>query len=120
MPLFGYLANQTVILVESELDAALLVQEIGEFCTCVALGGAGKKPDPFTTTWLQGRKLILYALDNDGVGKEHYFWWRKMFPQVRAWRANSKKSPADSFLLDGVNLGNWFIEGIQFWERTIM
>lgn len=37
--IIGFRSNQTVVIVESEFDAMLLTQEIGEFCTCVALGG---------------------------------------------------------------------------------
>ncbi len=119
MPFFGYLANQVAILVESEFDAMFLLQEIGEFCTSIALGGAGKKPDAFTSEWLDQRKLILYALDTDEAGRVQYDWWRKAFPQLRAWPANTRKSPADSFLLDGINPSQWFEEGRRYWESKL-
>ena len=111
----GFRSNQTVVIVESEFDAMLLVQEIGEFCTCVALGGASNRPDPDTCAWLKQRPLILYSLDCDAAGREHYDYWRSNFPNLRPWQAESRKSPADSFVLDQVSLGEWFEAGIRYW-----
>lgn len=118
-PILGHRMNLIAILVESELDAMLLIQEIGEFCTCVALGGASKKPDEKTCKWLRERKLILYALDSDKAGRQQYNFWRSNFSNLRAWPTNSRKSPADSHIFDGVNLKNWFEEGIRYWEKRL-
>jgi DNA primase len=115
--IFGYLTNQTIIVVESELDAMLLVQEIGEFCTCIALGGATKKPDSDTAAWLKTKYLILYSLDFDAAGKEQYAYWRSIYPNLRAWPSETRKSPADSFVLDGIDLKKWFEEGIKHWGK---
>ena len=119
MSLFGFWMNQVAVLVESELDALLLCQEIGEFCSVIAISGAQNKPDPIIAQWLQGRRLILYALDSDGAGQEQYKHWKETFPWLRAWPANSRKSPADSYLQDKVNLKDWFEEGIRFWEKRL-
>ena len=113
--IIGFRANQIALVVESEFDAMLLVQEIGEFCTCVALGGASNRPDPDTCAWLKQRPLILYSLDCDAAGREHYDYWRSNFPNLRPWQADSRKSPADSFVLDQVSLGEWFEAGIRYW-----
>lgn len=115
----GSRANQVALIVESEFDAMLLVQEIGEFCTCVALGGATKKPDLETLKWLQKRTLILYSLDCDDVGRNQYDYWRSTFPKLRAWQAETRKSPADSFILDGVDLKKWFEAGIRHWNGKL-
>ena len=112
----GFRANQMAVIVESEFDAMLLTQEIGEFCTCVALGGATRKPDLEALKWLQERILILYSLDCDEAGREQYDYWRSTFPKLRSWQAETRKSPADSFVLDGVNLRKWFEAGIEYWS----
>ena len=114
--IIGFRANQIALVVESEFDAMLLVQEIGEFCTCVALGGATKKPDLETFEWLQKRTRILYSLDCDTAGREQYDYWRSTFSNLRAWPAETRKSPADSFILDGIDLRKWFEIGIRYWE----
>lgn len=116
MSIVGFRANQVALVVESEFDAMLLVQEIGEFCTCVALGGATKKPDLETFEWLRKRARILYSLDCDEAGREQYDYWRSAFPNLRAWPAETRKSPADSFILDGLDLRKWFEGGLRYWE----
>lgn len=115
--IFGYLTNQTIVILESELDAMLLVQEIGEFCTCVALGGATKKPDSDTAAWLKNKPLILYSLDFDAAGKEQYGYWRSTYANLKAWPSETRKCPADSFIFDGVNLKKWFEAGIQYYTQ---
>lgn len=114
--IFGFRTNQVALVVESEFDAMLLVQEIGEFCTCLALGGATKKPDLEAFEWLQKRTRVLYSLDCDEAGREQYDYWRSSFLNLRAWPAETRKSPADSFILDGVNLKKWFETGVRYWE----
>lgn len=116
--IYGLLTNQVALLVESELDAMCLCQEIGEFCTCLALGGATKRPDPETIRWLQSKRLVLYSLDLDDAGREQYDYWRSTFPNLRPWLAETRKSPADSFILDKVNLKAWFVAGIRHWEAA--
>ena len=119
IPIYGLLANQVFLIVESELDAMCLCQEIGEFCTCLALGGATKRPDPETMRWLQSKRLILYSLDLDDAGREQYDYWRSHFPNLRPWLAETRKSPADSYVLDGVDLKKWFETGIRHWEGKL-
>jgi DNA primase len=116
--IYGFRANQVVVLVESELDAILICQEAGAFCTCVALGGASKWPESATIEWLKTRHLILFALDWDDAGKEHFSRWRDAFPNLRAWPSYSEKSPADSYVLGGIDLKQWFTDGIERWNGS--
>jgi hypothetical protein len=116
---FGFRMNQVAILVESELDAILLTQEIGEFCTCIALSGCANDLDLINDEWLHERRLILYSLDVDEAGCKKFDRWRSTYSRLRPWQANSRKSPADSHLLDGVNLKDWFEAGIRYWEGKI-
>lgn len=118
-PFYGLRTNQIALIVEAELDAMLLVQEIGDFCTCIALGGASKEPDMVTAEWLKTRKLILYSLDCDETGRKRYDYWRSNFPNLRAWPPDSNKSPADSFLKDGVNLKEWYSAGVSHWLQSM-
>lgn len=119
-PFYGLKTNQIALVVESELDAMLLVQEIGDFCSCIALGGASKEPDIVTAEWLKARKLILYSLDCDETGRKRYDYWRSHFPNLRAWPADSNKSPADSFIKDGVNLKKWYLAGVSYWLQSMV
>ena len=116
--LYGFRVSQIVMLVEAELDALLVLQETGGFCACVALGGATKRPDAITAEWLKKRRLILYSLDFDDAGDREYSYWKSSFLQLGKWRSDSHKSPADSFLLGNVNLREWFLAGVEFWEAA--
>jgi len=116
--LYGFRVSQIAMLVEAELDALLVLQETEGICTCVALGGATKRPDAATAEWLKGRRLILFSLDFDDAGDNEYHYWASSFPQLGKWRSDSHKSPADSFLLGNVNLREWFLAGVEFWEAA--
>ncbi len=117
--IYGFLVNQYAVVVESELDAICLCQEIGEFCTCIATGGVAKRPDENTVSWLRGRRLVLYSQDFDDAGCANFDYWRETFPNLRAWPSESGKSPADSYTLDGVSLSEWFLKGIRYWEERL-
>lgn len=115
--IYGFLMNQYAVVVESELDAICLCQEIGEFCTCVATGGVNKRPDSETIEWLKSRKLILYSQDFDDPGRENFGWWMSNFSNVCAWPAEIGKSPVDSFVLHGIDLQAWWRAGIEYFRR---
>lgn len=63
LPNFGAYSKEVVVITEAEFDAMLVIQEAGEFCSCIALGGAQKRPDPLLQDWLLKKDLILFALD---------------------------------------------------------
>ena len=44
LPIFGSPSNEIVIIVEAEFDAMLVLQEAGDLCACIVLGGAQKRP----------------------------------------------------------------------------
>ena len=113
---YGFFINQVVLVIESELDAMTLCQEIGEFCTCIATGGANKRPDVEISRWLQSRRLILYSQDYDPAGCENWRWWHSTFENVRVWPSETRKNPVDSFVLDGVNLKAWFEAGVKIYR----
>ncbi len=119
LPFYGLRMNQTALMLESELDAMVCIQEIGDTCSCIALGGVSKEPDINTAEWLRTRKLILYSLDCDEAGRKRYDFWRAKFPNLRAWPADSNKSPADSFVKDGINLKEWFLAGVSYWLQSM-
>lgn len=78
IPVFGDAYEQVVVVVEAELDAMLVVQEVESIC-CIALGGAQKRPDASLHQWLLEKKLIIFALDFDEAGKKEYPYWRSTY-----------------------------------------
>jgi DNA primase len=112
LPVFGSLSNHVVVIVEAEFDAMLVIQEAGNLCSCVALGGAQKRPDAYLQQWLLQRKLILFALDFDEAGKNEYSYWQTSYPNLEPWPTPEEKSPGEYFKIGG-NLKDWISNGIK-------
>lgn len=111
IPVFGRKDLLVVVVVESEFDAILIVQEAGSLCSCIALGGAQKRPGPSLCEWLLARRCVLFALDFDEAGKNEYVWWESHFINLHPWPVPGEKSPGDYFTSGG-NLGSWVKAGI--------
>lgn len=75
--------STAVAVVESELDAALILKEAGDLATALALGTAKGKPDADAGEGpAPGGSGDPGALDSDQAGAEAFPWWRKNFPPV--------------------------------------
>lgn len=107
-------ANQNIfIVVESELDAILLHQEIGNIAGVMALGNAQTRPDMRTTELLRKAELILMSLDTDTAGaKESWKWWTGNFNQAKRWPPIDGKDPSETWK-NGINLREWVQIGIN-------
>ncbi len=112
--------HKVYVIVESELDALLLHQEIKELAGVIALGSAQKRPDKLTDELLREADLILIALDNDDQredgknpgAKEAWGWWMNQFSQARRLPPVYGKDPAEMWKA-GVSLKNWVEVGIE-------
>lgn len=113
MAIFGQFDHPTVILVESEFDAMLTIQEAGNLCCCVALGGATHRPDLSTYSWLKKKTNILFALDFDEAGKKAYPKWQSAFPQLIPFPVPRGKSPEEAHVVHKINLSQWIWNGLK-------
>jgi DNA primase len=112
IPVFGDACEQVVVVVEAELDAMLVAQEVESIC-CIALGGAQKRPDTSLHQWLLQKKLIIFALDFDEAGKKEYPYWRSIYKaNLCLWPVPIGKSPAEAWKL-GVDLRKWILSRVQ-------
>jgi len=116
--IYGDQTLDILILTESELDAMLIIQEAGDPCSCLAIGGTKKTPDIATHQWLKTRGCILYALDFDEAGKNGYFFWRSTYPNIKPWPVPQEKSPGDAYQ-KGIDLREWIRGGIKLWKPKI-
>ncbi|MCH9634683.1 MAG: DNA primase [Chlamydiae bacterium] len=98
--------SKPVIIVESELDAILIQQKASDLVCSVALGGVSKKPDTELHALLKKAPLILLSLDFDEVGKKHYSFWIKQYPNLRSWPIPFDKSPGDAIEKSHINVIN--------------
>jgi len=72
-------STDPVIVAESELDALLMAQEIGNVYTFVALGSASARPTDRLAAQLQDAPFIIVCLDTDEAGDRATGWWLKKF-----------------------------------------
>ena len=105
------------VIVESDLDAMLVVQEAQGLVGAVSLGTAGKRPDEQAVEVLRRSRLILVSLDCDDAGaKAAWHWWLNHFSQARRWPPVGGKDPGDMHQA-GVNLSDWIEAGIdEYWR----
>ena len=82
---YGNPLDKPIVIIESELDAILTQQFASDLCCCMALGGAGKKPDFATHNILHTASTLLFALDFDEAGKKAFQFWKLTYPKLRAW-----------------------------------
>ncbi|MBF8263690.1 MAG: hypothetical protein HW387_1355 [Parachlamydiales bacterium] len=99
-----------------EFDAVLMIQEASRSCCVVAIGGAGKKPNRLDHECLLQKKLILFALDFDEMGKQKYSYWRRTYSNLRPWPVPEGKSPGDYFVA-GSDLNGWIQAGIEKYKH---
>lgn len=91
-----------VVVVESELDAALVWQEARDLVDVVALGTATGKPDDETAAFLASAPRLLIALDHDRAGIEAFPWWPQHFPQAEPWPCVQGKDVGDMIRTPGL------------------
>jgi hypothetical protein len=105
--------HRVFVVVESELDAILLHQEIGDVAGVISLGNAQSRPDKVTADLLSESDLILVALDGDDPGaKEAWQWWPQHFQQAKRLPPIDGKDPGEMWKA-GVNLKMWVEIGIE-------
>ncbi len=110
--------RNAVIVVESELDAILIHQEVGDLVGVVALGSAQNRPDTVTTELLRKAETIIVALDSDEAGaKSAWRWWLKHFPNSKRWPTPFGKDPAEAYQ-QGLNLRDWVLVGLTGKEKN--
>jgi hypothetical protein len=108
--IFGYFEEKIPMVVESELDAIVILQEAETMVWAVGLGGVSKPVNEETDTLLSKSDYILIALDQDDAGRCRLFPWRERYKQARSWPANYAKSPGDMPVGD---LAAWVYGGIN-------
>lgn len=102
---------------ESELDAILLVQELGNYVSVAALGSAGRRPRDLETNqdfwWLFTLAPVVFlTLDADEVGQAAVQWWLERYRHVINWPVPRGKDPTEFFLAGG-DLKTWLLEGLE-------
>ncbi len=102
------------VVVESELDAILLVQHAGDMCVAMALGTAAARPDTALTELLKRTHCILISLDADEAGSKNSKWWKQHFGNAKRWPIPTSygKDPGEA-VQNGLDLRTWVYAGFR-------
>jgi len=104
--IYGNISLDTLLILESELDAILMMQEAGEFCFCLALGGSTQPLDLHKERIVRGVENLLFCPDFDEAGKGSWDRWIKRFPDTKRILTPEGKDPTEA-LNHGVDLKEW-------------
>jgi hypothetical protein len=103
---YGNVLDKPIMIVESEFDAILIQQVAGDIVSCMALGGASKRPDAEAHKLLARAPMVIFSLDVDSAGAIAYQWWKKVYPKLKLWLPPIGKSPGEA-QEKGIDLREW-------------
>ena len=110
----GVASAKPLMILESELDAILIAQELGEHIGVLGMGTAGMKFNPAMIRYLSDNiPIILISLDNDQSGKEKTTALISELPNAIDWPVPEKygKDPGDACMR--INLKQWIETGLK-------
>jgi len=113
-PCFIPCSGDVFVVVESDLDAILLWQEVRDLAGVVSLGSV-TNPDKEAVNLLRKAKGVLIALDSDEAGgKKAWQWWTKHFPNAKRCMIPKRygKDPGEAHK-NGLDLRMWVKLGLE-------
>ena len=111
-PMTFWKNQKAVAIVESELDALLLIQECEDLIGVVAMGSAQAKPDSNLHQRLMGADIVLCCLDSDDAAKKSAWTFWKQYPGFKRWPVISGKDPTEQWKC-GVPVRQWIKAGLS-------
>jgi hypothetical protein len=112
VPLIINNCRDTVIIVESDLDAILIDQEAGAITSVIALGSCAGKPDTQAYELIKKSRLVLLSPDYDEAGKRSAAWWLENYKDIKVWPIPDGNDVGDYALMDG-NIKEWILIAIN-------
>lgn len=109
--------QRNIVVVESELDALLLMQECGNICGCIALGSAQQKPDKEMDAQLMKAERLLCCLDSDSAGADASWRFWKRYPNFKRWGCMGCKDVTEMWKRD-VPVREWILAGIGMMQEN--
>jgi DNA primase len=109
----GAESPRVVVVVESELDAIMLHEQVRipeAPAAIIALGNSSRKPDAEAHNLLKSVPVILNALDADRAGAAAAAWWMEQYPRTIRWPVPLGKDPGEAYQ-QKVNMSEWVRKG---------
>ena len=107
-----------VVVVESELDAILIYQEVGALCGVLALGNSSARPDHTTAARLNELPLLVLAFDNDPAGDEAADRWQQWYSHTERLILPAGIKDPGELHQSGADLKEWIIMALPSPWRT--
>lgn len=107
MTILGDRSRQTIVVVESELDAYSLIEKVSDMALVVACGGNTKNPDRFTDHLIKTRRVFV-CHDNDEGGEAMKSMWSKLYPKATCISTPHSKDIGE-FIERGGDLSSWLL-----------
>ncbi len=108
--------RDTLIIVESDLDAMLLEQEGRDLISSISMGNATNRPDEETAKVIKAAKRVFISLDSDSAGiKESWQWWLDKFRNSLRVPIVGGKDPSEAWG-NGLDLNEWIHAGLGLFE----
>ena len=104
--MYGNQVLDTLLVLESELDAILMIQEAGDICFCMALGGCTQPLDFIKEGIVRGVEKLLFCPDYDDAGRKSWYRWSEKFHDTIGVVVPQGKDPGEA-LKHGVDLREW-------------
>ncbi|MDY0191806.1 MAG: CHC2 zinc finger domain-containing protein [Desulfuromonas sp.] len=108
-PLLNHRDQPVIVVVESQLDAILLDQFVGDLVGVLALGNSSARPDDRAHDALSRANLILVALDSDEAGQTAAEKWLRWYDTTINSPVPTGKDPSEAYQ-QGVDLRQWIID----------
>ena len=112
VPLIIDNGRDTVIILESDLDAILIDQEVGNLTSVIALGSCSGKPDIEAHELITRSKRVLLSPDYDDAGKQSAKWWFGNYKDFKIWAVPDGNDVGDYALMGG-DINEWIRLGIK-------
>jgi len=103
--------NKPWIVVESELDALLLYEQLSDIFRIYAIGNSTSRPDIDTHNYIKDMPGLI-SLDDDLSGREESKWWEKTYPLCLPYFSEFGKDPGEDFE-SGIDIRSWGIAGLE-------
>ena len=105
------LDRQTIVVMESELDAMMVSRYVSQKAGVIGLGSAAIKPGASVFYHLKKALRVLIALDYDEAGINAWRWWHENFPQAKIWPVLQGKDPGEAYALK-MDIRQWIYAGL--------
>jgi hypothetical protein len=113
--------ENTAIIVESDLDAILLAQEIKRQVFIVAMGSTSYRPDDLLLEKLEECPVVLVALDTDEAGGIAAQWWLdNVSSTYRALTPAAYGKDITAAFLNGLDLNDWLCVAMEIVTEAVV